>query len=428
MTWLVNQKVWTITRNAVIRALYARKGALGPRLGNWVFGLEKYEVTTLRSFTGHRIKISAEPSPLIGGLVSSRNYVKKVRFGASLPFNAVLLENATLSLNRRGGFALHEDKLLTRTPPTGSTAQIVFGGEPVAGECVQVEAAVALKRPQTVETIPAGIYVGSLAPHNWFHWIIDTLPVIHFLRHLPPQFQNYPVLLPPISDKSRDWHQSLRIALRGRPIKMIDAQKLIKVRSLVMTEGASTAFPRPWKSQQQSGRIFFRENMLTAFADEVRAKATPEKFATEPTRRLFIGRKSGGMRDYNQDEIFEVAGEYGFELVFLEDLPFRNSVRLFNEAQIVIGPHGAGFANILFSQRGTTVLIWTWKDQRGDNWYESLFAALDMQAAFLHYEPLPPHETQVDPRGAPYTLNVENFRTRLEEVLVSADSSSDSSK
>jgi capsular polysaccharide biosynthesis protein len=46
----------------------------------------------------------------------------------------------------------------------------------------------------------------------------------------------------------------------------------------------------------------------------------------------------------------------GFEIVCCEELTFEQQVWLFREAETVIGPHGGGFANLVWCQPGTKVL------------------------------------------------------------------------
>ena len=38
---------------------------------------------------------------------------------------------------------------------------------------------------------------------------------------------------------------------------------------------------------------------------------------------------------------------YGFQTYSLESLPVEEQLRLFSESAVVIGPHGAGFANMI---------------------------------------------------------------------------------
>jgi capsular polysaccharide biosynthesis protein len=116
------------------------------------------------------------------------------------------------------------------------------------------------------------------------------------------------------------------------------------------------------------------------------------------TRRLFLARAEGSYRNYNQDEALAVAADFGFEPVYLEELSFRESVEVMLEASAVIGPHGAGWANALYCQPGTTGIMWTWDESRHDNWFANIgkLAAMDFSTIFTGNLDVNGHN--IDPR------------------------------
>lgn len=67
-----------------------------------------------------------------------------------------------------------------------------------------------------------------------------------------------------------------------------------------------------------------------------------------------------------------MAEQYGFESVLLEELSFKESLRVFREAEVIVGPHGAGWANLLFCNSAAKALLWTWEGEKEDNWYENI--------------------------------------------------------
>ena len=75
----------------------------------------------------------------------------------------------------------------------------------------------------------------------------------------------------------------------------------------------------------------------------------------KPYRKLYLSR-SGRRKVKNEAEVREVLKEFGFEI--LEDISrtVEEQIRLFAEAEIVVGPHGAGFTNLLWCQPGTKVM------------------------------------------------------------------------
>lgn len=66
-------------------------------------------------------------------------------------------------------------------------------------------------------------------------------------------------------------------------------------------------------------------------------------------KRLFLQRAEGKRSIVNSDSILTALKEkYGFTFVELESYSVAEAAMLFNSAEIVVGPHGAGFTNIVF--------------------------------------------------------------------------------
>jgi len=76
-----------------------------------------------------------------------------------------------------------------------------------------------------------------------------------------------------------------------------------------------------------------------------------------PSRRIYISRQKCHYRKLaNEAELQPWLLEHGFETVFLEDLSLGQQIETMQSAKIVLGVHGAGFANLLFCQPGATVI------------------------------------------------------------------------
>jgi capsular polysaccharide biosynthesis protein len=58
----------------------------------------------------------------------------------------------------------------------------------------------------------------------------------------------------------------------------------------------------------------------------------------------------------DKNEVFEFLASRGFEKVILEDLQIKEQIRLFCEARVVVASHGAGLTNIMFMQKGQSVV------------------------------------------------------------------------
>lgn len=74
-------------------------------------------------------------------------------------------------------------------------------------------------------------------------------------------------------------------------------------------------------------------------------------------RKLFISRAGASKRKIiNEQVLTNELVKKGYEIIKPENLPFTEQVKLFSEASIVIGPNGAGFANIIFMKPNSSVV------------------------------------------------------------------------
>ena len=74
-------------------------------------------------------------------------------------------------------------------------------------------------------------------------------------------------------------------------------------------------------------------------------------------RRIYISRDKAGWRKVvNERELMQTLRRHRFERFFLEDLSSQEQIQLFQEAEVIVGPHGAGLANVVFTPPGATVI------------------------------------------------------------------------
>ena len=75
------------------------------------------------------------------------------------------------------------------------------------------------------------------------------------------------------------------------------------------------------------------------------------------TRRLYLSRRGAATRRLlNENEIFRFLQTFGFESVELSSLSVAQQAELFAEAELIVGPSGAAFANLVFAAPGTHVI------------------------------------------------------------------------
>ena len=75
--------------------------------------------------------------------------------------------------------------------------------------------------------------------------------------------------------------------------------------------------------------------------------------------KVFIDRRDDTKFNHcqiiNDEEVFQYLKSKGFSKYKVGELSFKNQIHLFHNAKIIIGPHGAAFANLIFCKPDTKV-------------------------------------------------------------------------
>lgn|GEM_PF-3499308 len=130
-----------------------------------------------------------------------------------------------------------------------------------------------------------------------------------------------------------------------------------------------------WPSPRDLWRI--RDRLRSAYA----AGSPP------PSRRLLISRRDAvERRVVNEEALLRGLRDLGFQLVVLGGLAVGEQVRLFAEAEVVVGTHGAGLTNILFAPQSCRVVELTVERHLGPS-YVIISSTLGQPYGYVSCEP-----------------------------------------
>ena len=171
--------------------------------------------------------------------------------------------------------------------------------------------------------------ISSHAHQRYFHWMFDVLPRIEILRQSGLEFSRL------VANTELGFQRETLAAVGGndaispQPHNRIRAKKLL-VPSLPGILGVPSHFAI--------------EFLRRSFGLEAR-----------PYRKLYVARGDALTRRVcNEAEVIEALP--GFEVVLLDGMSVAGQARLFAEAALVVGPHGAGFTNAVFMKSGTRMI------------------------------------------------------------------------
>jgi capsular polysaccharide biosynthesis protein len=130
---------------------------------------------------------------------------------------------------------------------------------------------------------------------------------------------------------------------------------------------------------------------------------------------LFLSRKSY-RRNYNQDEIFDVFKKEGFIQVFLEDYDLKGQIRMISQAEMLAGPSGAAWTNLIFCTKGAKCICWMDRKLSDFSSFSNLARSVGVDLIYVTYS----SEISMTAEfyAADYHLPVEKIEKALHQMLL----------
>jgi len=221
-------------------------------------------------------------------------------------------------------------------------------------------------------------------PDNYYHWMVETVPKIRYLRAFDAEQEPVTVLVPadapPFVDETLDllnWPDS-RIKHAGH--------ESYRVSDLVVP-----SFP----DRQPADFRWLRQEILESAPNQI----------PESSTNVYVSRGDAvERRVVNEAEVMDALSEFDFERYLLENRSLAENARLFADADIIVGPHGAGLTDIIFAGDGTLIELFGEKVKQP---YRLLADAVD-----IDYEAM-----YCTPESTDIVVDVEELSERVEEAL-----------
>ena len=215
----------------------------------------------------------------------------------------------------------------------------------------------------------------------YYHWLVFCLGAAGVANRVAPT--GCPMLVPDIEACAPSRPNGVSPAVFGQVKRVVDAGRLLAVRD------GSYRIGRAYILFVEDGQP--SDAALHPLFDEVFQSLKGPAPQRRPSARVMVSRRGhgGAFRITGEDEAaFEpIAVEYGFRRERLERLSFQQQINLFSQAEVIVGPHGSGLANLVFAPKTAKVLeLQTEMDRPGTlrPWYFVLAAAGGRPYAFLN--------------------------------------------
>ena len=200
---------------------------------------------------------------------------------------------------------------------------------------------------------------------NYYHWLVETLPKVRYARYYEDETEEeVDFLVPP---DGPGWMIET-LELLGVPDDKIvhPTERIYQVDNLIVPS---------WVAHSADDYNWLKETMLK--------RSSPED--TEGTRILISREDATDRHMTNRSDVVDLLEDYGFEKYVLSELSVEESIHLFNRADIIVGAHGAGFADIIFSEDATVIELY---GSRLTSDYRNISRRLGLEYRKIECEPV----------------------------------------
>lgn len=236
------------------------------------------------------------------------------------------------------------------------------------------------------EAIKKGVFLGGNGSYNYYHWLIEILAKLEFLSKLPEHYQKYPLLVSEDVVRIPSFRETLDLFAKGCELIILNKQLSYVVDGLIYINSPNNLPFDLFGNQRFKCAYVTIDSLSINYVRKVALQdALKVPALSNYPKKIFLCRKCG-LRNYNQDEVFDYLAGFGFTKIFMEDLSFLEQVRTVHHADFMVGPTGAAWTNLIFCKPGAKGLCWM-ADEYGDfSAYSSIAAMVGVDLRYLTYK------------------------------------------
>jgi hypothetical protein len=235
------------------------------------------------------------------------------------------------------------------------------------------------------------IVLSTYGIDGYYHWLFDVIPkLLHFLKH-SERNHNYKII---INGKRLAFKEEAfdLLNLKSNLILISESKKDIFIKNCIIPD-----FVHPIGVPSITTIELIRNSFRNDSYKEVHS-----------AKKIYVGRKSKRRNIINENLLINMLNDLGFVHNYLENMSFKDQINLFKSAEIIIGPHGAGLSNIVFSEHKFK-LIELFPSSYNNACYFNIAMQLNADYLFLEFDTWDKFDN--------FKVDIDRIRNKLIEFL-----------
>ena len=191
------------------------------------------------------------------------------------------------------------------------------------------------------------IISGRDAKGNYWHWLIDVLPRLIILEK---ELNNKKVTLLVPDYKKEYQKDSLKYLIKNKKTNFIS-----------LNRNRFSQFKKIVSCTNNENFEYLNFSLLSKLRNKILFQVKKNSLILNNSyNKIFISRGDSTKKNKrileNSIEVEKFLSENGFKILILSKYSFLEQAAIFNKAKVIMGLHGAGFANIIFSKKKTKII------------------------------------------------------------------------
>jgi capsular polysaccharide biosynthesis protein len=306
-------------------------------------------------------------------------------------------------------FVAETNVIIERVPGVDDARCTFHGGRLVAHGRHLAEV---VKRPTHVTSLENGFFLSGNGDWNYYHWMIELLPKLQYWHQLGPELRAYPLLVSQGVVDQASMLEALALFGDGAEVRVLNHEEVYTVGHLLHINSPNTCpFNLRGDHEVKVTDFLFRPEVIQDWRRRVGISRRP---SITRGHRLFLAR-SGAHRSYNEAEVLPLFTREGFEPVYLERMSLREQVAAMNSAELIAGPTGAAWTNLMFCSHGAKALCWMSEQSKQFSAFSTIASMVGVDLRYFTY-PTDARSTH-DLYWADYRLDVTKLERALADLL-----------
>ena len=206
--------------------------------------------------------------------------------------------------------------------------------------------------------IDMAISLIGFAAFNYYHFAIELISRLSYIDRTD-EYDGIPLMVDEVALKIPQFRQMLEnLNKKNREIIPIKKNFLYNVDHLIYPSYNSWLPINLKKGEELIPEDFLMSKESIHYVKNIIYENIESTIdSTDEKKRIFISRRNmKNARLKNEAQVIEIIKQYNFEIVYPEDLTFRQQVQLFSQAEYVAGTTGAAFTNIIFCPENAKIM------------------------------------------------------------------------